>query len=233
MEILEKVVEQNLGDSFRVALDLKTFKGKKKVSEHSFWFIGKKTDKGMAYLVDFDEPEESKGLRFFFTVGKTEKDARAYMYLPSTKKIMPLDIHDSSVDIGGTGLTMEDLRAFAPEPGKDAEIVKEEKVGGKECRLIKITLPDGRGERHMWISKKDLLVVKSRQVGPDGKIKRSFRVTEFFKTDQGKEFPREEEISIPDKNMKMLLRQEHAVFDVEIPDELMNPKTFGDYKWRI
>jgi hypothetical protein len=65
-----------------------------------------------------------------------------------------------------------------------------------------------------------------------GKAKRIFKVTELFKTEQGKEFPREEEITIPDKHTVVKLRQEGAVFGIELPDELLNPETFGSFQWR-
>ena len=58
-------------------------------------------------------------------------------------------------------------------------------------------------------------------------------MVEFFKTDQGKEFPREEEITIPEKKIKMRLRQENAVFGVEIPEDLTDPGKFGIFRWKL
>lgn len=230
-EILDKSLEQNFGESFRVALDLSTQKAKNKVVKHSFWFMAKKGKDKAAYLVDFEQPEDSKGLRFLFIVPKGQKP-QAYMYLPASKKTVPLALDDASADLGGTGLNMEDLRAFIPQKTKEAAIIKEEKVDGRDCYVISMP-SEGKGERHLWIAKDGLLGVKSQQVGPDGKIVREFRVVEFFKTDQGKEFPREEEITIPEKKIKMRLRQDNAVFGVEIPDELMDPNTFGTFRWKL
>jgi hypothetical protein len=231
-EILDKSLQQNFGDSFRVALDLTTQKSKDKVVKHSFWFIAKQSKDKSSYLVDFEQPEESKGLRFLFIVRKSDKP-ETYMYLPASQKTVPLSVDDASSDLGGTGLNMEDLKAFVPEGSKDASIVKEEKIDGRDCYVIKVPVIGGKGDRLLWMSKDGLLCVKSQHVAPDGKVMREFRVVEFFKTDQGKEFPREEEITIPEKKIKMRLRQENAVFGLEIPDELMDPGKFGIFRWKL
>ncbi len=230
-EILNKGLEQNFGESFRVALDLSTQKAKNKVVKHSFWFMAKRGKDKAAYLVDFEQPEDSKGLRFLFIVPKGQKP-QAYMYLPASKKTVPLALDDATADLGGTGLNMEDLRAFIPQGTKEAVITKEAKLDGRDCYVIKMPL-EGKGERYLWLTKDGLLGIKSQQVGADGKFAREFRVVEFFKTDQGKEFPREEEITIPEKKIKMRLRQENAVFGVEIPDELLDPNTFGTFRWKL
>ena len=59
-----------------------------------------------------------------------------------------------------------------------------------------------------------------------------FRVVEFFKTDKGKEFPREEEITIPDKGIRIQLRQDNAVFGMALPDEVTDPAKFGTFAWK-
>ncbi len=231
-EILDKSFEQNLGDSFRVALDLTSQKNKAKEVKHSFWFMARRTKDKSSYFVDFEQPDESKGLRFLFVVPRDNK-SEAYMYLPASRKTLSLVMDDSSADLGGTGLTMEDLRAFIPEGNKDASVVKEEKIDGRDCYVIKIPLADGKSYRLTWITKDGLLGIRSQHFGPDGRPTREFRVVEFFKTEQGKEFPREEEITIPHKRIKMRLRQEHAVFGIEIRDEIMDPKQFGTFRWKI
>jgi hypothetical protein len=75
--------------------------------------------------------------------------------------------------------------------------------------------------------------VKSQQIDSANNVKRIFRVVEFFKTEDGKEFPREEEILIPDNDIRILLRQDSAVFGIEIPDGVMNPETFGTFNWKV
>ncbi len=232
-EILEEVVKKNFGDSFRIALQVKSFKGKKQISSHFMWLVGKTRSDGASFFVEFDEPEESKGLRFLFLAEKG-KQPDAYMFLPATGKTLPLAVDDPSTDIGGTGLSMEDVQAFVPQRGEKETLVKEDEVvDGVKCYLIKVTLTEGRGERLLWVSKDDLLVIKSNFVAPDGKVHRTFKVVEFFQTDQGKKFPREEEIEIKGKAIRIRVKQESAVFGVTIPEELMDPAKFGKFKWRM
>jgi hypothetical protein len=230
-EILEQAAKTNLHDNFRITLTIKTTKAGKSAPDNVIWLVGKPKDKAADVFMEFDEPKESKGLRFLFQM-EFGKDPKAYMYLPSTGKTMPLDVDDPSADVGGTGMTMEDIQGFFPRAGEKATLLKEEKADGADCYLIQILLPENRGERLVWVSKKDLLVVKAVSKDPQGKVKRIFQVTQLFKTDEGKEFPREEEISIPDKKVKIHVRQDSAVFGMEIPEELLNPETFATYKWR-
>ena len=230
-EILEQVFKQNFSDSFRVVLTVKTLKGKKVVSDHVLWLVGKTSQDTSTFFIDFVEPKESKGLRFLFEV-QPGKDPKAFMYIPAAGKTLPLDVDDPSVDIGATGLTMEDIQGFVPQGGGKETILKEEKADGRDCYVISIAQPDGKGERLLWVSKNDFLIVKSQQLDAQGKTKRQFRVVEFFKTEKGKEFPREEEITIPDKGIRIQLRQDNAVFGMALPDEVTDPAKFGTFAWK-
>jgi hypothetical protein len=153
------------------------------------------------------------------------------MYLPSTGKTLPLATEDPSTDIGGTGLNMDDIMGFVPKIGETEKFLKDETVNGQDCYVIQITRPDGRS-RTLWVRKKDYTTIKSQETDASGKVKRNFRVVEFFKTAEGKDYPREEEITVPDKNTRILVRQENAVFGIDIPDELLDPSRFGTFKWR-
>lgn len=230
-EILEQGAQQTLGGSFRIALTVKAFKNNKPMGEHALWLMAKVDKDKSSFFVDFDSPPESKGLRFLLQLQKNS-EPRVFMYLPATDKTVPLAVDDQSADMGGTGLTMEDIQGFVPRADESSTVVREETIEGRECYVIKIVPADKSGERLLWVSKKDLFVVKSEQLDPQGKVKRTFRVVQFFKTDQGKEFPREEEILIPDKKIRIQVRQDNAVFGIEIPDQVMDPETFGTYKWK-
>ncbi|HMK37216.1 MAG TPA: outer membrane lipoprotein-sorting protein [Desulfomonilaceae bacterium] len=230
-EILERVAKETLTDSFRISLAVQTFRGQKLKSKHVLWFMGRMKDDVSKIFIEFEEPKESKGLRFLFEIRPTQESA-AFMYLPATRRTLPLAMDDPSVDLGGTGLTMDDIQGFMPQSGEEEAVLKEEKVDGRDCYVIRIILPKGKGERLVWVSKKDFIVVKAQNTDAHGKVVRSFRVTEFFKTENGKEFPREEEISIPAKNTKIRLRQESAVFGTELPDEITDSEKFGTFKWK-
>ncbi len=230
-EILDQVGKQNFSDNFRGFVTVKTFKGKKLISRHALW-VTVRVDKGnYSFFVDFEEPKESKGLRFLF-LQEPEKEPSAFMYLPATGKTLPLDVDDPSVDVGGTGLTTEDLQGFMQKANSKAELLREEKTDGRDCYVIRMPNPETKGERLLWISKDGFLALKNEQLDAQGKILRTFKVTELFKTDQGKEFPRQEEIAVPGKGIHINVRQENAVFGIEIPEEVMNPDKFGTYQWK-
>lgn len=230
-EILDKVGKESLGESFRLTLSTKTMKGDKTVSSHRIWLMGKLGKETGAFFLDFEQPEESKGLRFLLKAS-VDKAPKAFMYLPATGKTLPLAIDDPSVDIGGTGLMTEDIQGFLPTGDEKSEIVKEEKLDGRDCYLIRVSRPGEKDQRLIWVTKKDFIVLRSETVNPEGKVVRAMRVVEFFQAAEGKEFPREEEITIPGKGTRIILRQEQAVFGVEIPDEVLDPATFGTFKWK-
>ncbi len=230
-EILQQVEKANFGENFRVVLSTKTLKNKKPPLNHVLWLVGARTQGSNGFFIDFEQPKDSAGLRFLILV-QDNKEAKAFMHLPSTGKTLPLAMDDPTADLGGTGLTMDDVRGFIPKGDEDSAVVKEETVDGRDCYLIRITEPRTKAERLIWVTKQDFLVIKSQYSDENGKIKRKFRVVEFFKTDKGKEFPREEEILIPDKDTRVIVRQENAVFGVELPQEIMDPAKFGTFRWR-
>jgi hypothetical protein len=231
-DILEKASKDNLGESFRMALTAKTLKGKKRPTTNVLWIMGKLSPNLSTFFVDFDRPEESKGLRFMIKL-ETEKDPTAYMYLPATGKTVPLALDDTAMDIGGSGLTMEDIYVFVPKNGERSELLGEESIDGRECYKIRIFLGDGKGERVLWVSKKTFFVMKNEQIDAKGKVVRTFQVKKLFKTEQGKEFPREEVIDLPGKKTRIEITQEHAVFNIEIPEEVLDPDKFGTFKWKL
>lgn len=230
-EVFDEAIKRNLGDTFRVDLAIRTFKGKKAVSKHVLWLIGKTSPVSSSFFLDFDEPEDSKGLRFLIIVTKGKKP-EAFMYLPATKRTIPLAADDPSVDLGGTGLTMEDIDIFHVKGHEKSKIVGEEKMRGRECYKIEIEDSGRVGKRFMWISKEGFHVVRSEIVDAKGKVERILEVLEFFKTAKGREFPREEQITIPERNTRIRIRQENGVFGIAIPEEITDPKAFGTYKWR-
>ncbi|MGC8658156.1 MAG: outer membrane lipoprotein-sorting protein [Desulfomonilaceae bacterium] len=230
-EILKKVAEQGFKESFRAALTIKTIKGKKPPTNQAVWVCGKLKDGQSDFFFDFDEPKESKGLRFLLQT-RSGQPPKVFMYLPATGKTLPVVTDDPSSDIGGTGLNTDDILGFVPNPKEKYSIDKEEKLDGKDCWVIRVTKPDNKGERLVWVRKQDFTVVKSEELDSSGKVVRTYKVVEFFKTEDGREFPREEEITIPKKKVRILVRQENAVFGIELAKELFDPEKFGTFKWK-
>lgn len=230
-DIVKKVAEQNFKDSFRVALTIETFKGQKSASTQALWISGKLQKDVADFFFDFDEPKESKGLRFLLQI-RPNQDPKVYMYLPATEKTLPVVSDDGSFDIGGTGLNTGDILGFVPRAGEKHSIVREEKFDGQDCWVIQTLKTEKKGEHFAWVRKSDFTVVKSEDLDANNKTTRSYRVIKFFKTQDGREFPREEEIKIPKKNTRILVRQDHAVFGIELANELFDPEKFGIFKWK-
>jgi hypothetical protein len=230
-EILDQIGKQNFNENFRMSLIIKTSKGNKVISNHVLWFTAKVQEGKSSFFLDFEQPRESKGLRFLF-LQQPGKEPSAFMYLPATGRTVPLAIDDPSVDVGGTGLTTEDLQGFIQQTGSKEELLREDKLDGRDCYVIRIPIPENKGERLLWISKDGFLVLKNQQLDAQGKIVRTFTVTQFFKTDQGKDFPRQEEVVVPSKGVRISVKQEFAVFGIEVPEEVMDPEKFGTFQWK-
>jgi hypothetical protein len=222
-EILDQSMKQNWGESFRIAVTVKTYKAKKLLSDQTLWLMAQIKKDGANFFVDLDSRPQSKGMRFLLLM-QEGRDPQALMYLPVAGKSVPLAVVEKYAKIV--------IQGMMPKGGETAELIKEEASDGRDCYLIRIKFPGESDERLTWISKKNFLVVKSQQMDSAGKVKWTFRVAQFFKTEQGEEFPREEEIFIPDNKMRILLRQDSAVFGIEIPDGVMNPETFGTFDWK-
>jgi hypothetical protein len=230
-EILQKVGEQTFGETLRVVLSIKTVRAGRTASEHAVWFIGRSDKDGASFFIDFDEPKESRGLRFLLEM-RPQQELKAFLYVPGSGKTAQLVVDDPSVDIGGTGLSVDEIQGFLPRKDDNATIVRDEKVGNRDCWVIRVGKTGDRSERLLWVAKEGLVVVKSETVPAQGKGKRTFRVLEFFRTESGKEFPRFEEVTIPDKNLKIEVRQLHGVFGIQLPTEIFDPEKFGTFKWR-
>lgn len=231
-EIVEKAQKNQFGESARASVQIETFQGEKKVSQHSVWIMGQIEKDETIIFLDFIEPADSKGVRILCMI-KPDQEPRGYMYLPATNETFPVDVQDPGTDIGGTGLAMADLRPLIPEKDETQTILKEEEVNGLPCYVIQISAPNSTEQRLAWITKDRFDLAKLEQKTADGKIQRTMRVVEFFESKDGKRYPREEEITLPQKGMKIKIRQDNAVFGIVIPDELTDPKSFGSYKWQI
>ena len=230
-EIVKKAISSHYGETLRAVVRVTNFQGNKERSKHVLWLMVQVEEPESVVFMDFTEPPESKGLRLLCRI-KPRNKPEAYMYLPASGQTVQVDVDDPSTDIGGTGLTIGDFRPLIPKEGEKKKLVREEKTEGLECWVVEITVPGSKEKRLVWISKEQLNVVKVEQFGANGKLQRTLRVIKFFKTRKGRLYPREEIVSIPGKT-KIRVRQDGAVWGIVIPKELLNPKTFGTFKWRM
>lgn len=229
-DILERVVMQSFGEDFRTILSIKTFKGPMPLSSHVVWVMGQNRPEMTTIFMAFEEPEEQKGLRYLFQIQRG-KEINGFMYDPSLKKTVPVRQDDPSADLGGSGLIMDDIRGFVPKPGETEALLRHEKIRDRQCSVIFVSRPREKAGRKVWVDPKNNVVVKMQTLDPEGSVVRELNVIKFFRDESGQEFPREEEINIPDRNILIRLRQEAGLLRVEIPPEVMDPEQFGTYKW--
>lgn len=228
--IMDKAAANLASLDLRAVVRIETVKQGTQTKQRVFWLIIHPDQNKQTVFLEFIEPKESAGLRFLFQKDQ-QGELRGYMYVPEEGVVVALKGQDRSVDIGGTGLSVGDL-LFVNRGGKQEErLVKEEKVEGTDCYVIEVEDAEG-GKRIYWVSKDDSLIVRSRQQDARGKTQREFQVVKFFRSDDGKKFAREIQVTIPDKRLKTMAILEHAVFGISVPEELLDPKNFGTVKWR-
>lgn len=230
-EIMDDAARRSFGDSFRAVVSAGTEKAGKLMCERVFWVMGKMDKNQKSFFVDFQEPQQSRGLRYLVLI-PADKDSSAFMYMPSVQQTLPLEGDSASFELGGTGLTMADLNVFLRRKGDKVSIVGEEKVGSRDCYVVRASSTASREQRVLWITKNDLVFVKSETLGLNGDARRTCTVTEFFRTQEGHELPRKEVLTVPAEAERIVVTQEHVIFGVMTPDELWDPATFGTFRWR-
>jgi hypothetical protein len=233
-EILKRHSSRPTPATFRIGVKVTNFKRKKINSKSFIWIMGKREPKSTYMFIDFDEPKDAKGLRFLFIIpeGVGAGPTKAFGYLPSTDVTAPLKVGSRSLDIGGTGLTIEDFKGFMLSENQSAKLLGEEKIGDYDC--WKLGLGDAsKGDRkRAWISKKDYLLVKSQELNGRGKVVREFLVKDFFTTSNGEKWARTEEVLLPKERTRIIVDQVAGVYNIEIPEQALDPKKFGLYDWR-
>jgi len=230
-EIMDEATQRCFGESFRAVLSVNMERAGKLVSKRVFWLMGRMNKSMAALFLDFQEPEEVKGLRYLVQI-PVDKDSSAFMYMPAAGQTLPFEGDSSSVELGGAGFTMDDISVFVRRGNEKLVIEGEEKVGNRDCYVVRASFAKSKGERLLWITKKDFIFVKSQTLDANRKVKRIFKVTELFRTADGRDLPRKEEIIVPETKEKITLTQEHLIFGIATPDELWDPITFGAFRWK-
>ena len=231
-DVLDRVVMRSFGESFRIVLTITTFEGPKKVSSHVAWVIGQYRPEPAAIFMAFEGPGEQEGLRYLFQMKRGE-GIKGFMYDPSVKKTVRLGHDELGADLAGSGLIVDDIKGVVAGTGEKETTLLYESVRGRQCRVILIARPEEKAGRLVWVDEQNNVVVKLQSLDSEGKVVRDLNVVEFFHADSGQVFPREEEITIPGRNMRIRLRQEHGLTGVEIPPEVLDPDKFGEYKWNL
>lgn len=233
-EIIDENAKRYRMESFRVGAEITNMKGTRVISSHFLWIMGMSDHEMTSLFVEFDEPEEARGMRFLLRFPATggSSTSKAFVFIPATNAEVPLKPGDSH-DVGGTGMTVDDFRGFVPAADGDLKLLREERIGDRECYLIVVSTPSGQPTNRIWISKQHFLVVQTQTLTADGTVEREFRVSEFFVGQDGKMWPRKEEILIPKDGVRIIVDQQGGVYNITLPEELFDPAAFGKFQWRI
>jgi len=233
-EIVDENAKRYRMESFRSGVHITKMQGTKVISSHFLWIMGMSDDDMTSLFVEFEEPEEARGMRFLIRYPTTggSSTVKAFVFIPTTGAEVPLK-SGGARDVGGTGMTVEDFRGFVPSTDGELKLAGEETINGRECYVIAVSSPSGELANRIWISKQHFLVVKTETLSPEGTTEREFRVTEFFVAQDGKMWPRKEEILIPKEGVRIIVDQQGGLYNVALPEELFDPATFGKFQWRI
>lgn len=231
---MDENAKRNRVESFRAGAEITNMKGARIISNHFLWIMGISDQEMTSLFVEFDEPEEARGMRFLLRFPATggSLTSKAFVFIPATNAEVPLKPGDSR-DVGGTGMTVDDFRGFVPSADGELKLLREEKIGDRECYVIAVSTPSGQTTNRIWISKQDFLVVQTQTLSADGMVEREFRVIEFFVAQDGKMWPRKEEILIPKDGVRIIVDQQGGVYNITLPEELFDPAAFGKFQWRI
>lgn len=231
-DVLERVAKQNFGASFRGVLSTTTVKGNDAGSTYVMWIMGKSQPDMTSIFIAIEEPEEQKGFRYLFEFQR-DKDLNGFMWDPASQKTINIGPKNPLTNLAGSGLILEDIQGIIPRRGEEETLLRIEKIGDRQCLVILISRPGEKADRLVWIDDKNNVVVKAQNLDAQGKVFREMKVIRFFRSENGKEIPREEEITVPGDDVRIKVVQEHGLFDVEIPPEVMDPERFGQYKWGL
>jgi hypothetical protein len=229
-EIMDKAAEHLASADLRAVLRVETVKRGARAKERVLWVVVRREESKRSIFLDFSEPQEIAGLKVLIQ-RDSQGEFRGYMYIPEEGATIQIQGQDRSMDIGGTGLSVDDFFFLDRSPSQEGTLVKEEEIEGKPCYLVEVKATD-QGSRLYWVSKDEFMLVRSRQLDARGKLEREVKVVRFFQSGDGHAYPREFVVTLPLKGVRTTAVLEHAVFGITIPDEIMDPKTFGTARWR-
>jgi len=235
-DVLDQAIRKGLGPSGRLAMSVQKCESSKKISEFFLWIMWFCSDESYKVFLDFEEPETSRGVRLLFAVHRGEKP-NGWIFKPSVGTAEPLSNDVTSVnsqweDIGGTGLPVAHFSGLFIKDTESADLLEEDSIDGHQCYVVCVREAQGSAERTFWISHEDFMVLRSVFKDKNRKEKMSFRVKRFFRTQKGRDLPRDGEFIFPDSDLRIKIRQEHAVFGIEIPSDVFDPHSFGSFRWR-
>ncbi|RJQ20550.1 MAG: outer membrane lipoprotein-sorting protein [Nitrospiraceae bacterium] len=132
------------------------------------------------YFMYFFQPADVKDMTFMVNKYPAKDDDR-WLFVPAINMVRRIAAQDKSSSFVGSDFTYEDVSGRDIEDDTH-EIVKEEKLAGKDCYVIKSSPKAGDVDysyKQSWIDKADFLPVKEEYYDRRGELYRVFTAEEI------------------------------------------------------
>ena len=182
-EILNKVDNNMVASSMKFSAELKiSISGSVRTKE----FKGFSKGEDKAYM-EFTSPSRDKGTRFLKLADEF------WMYLPNVGKAVKIAGHALRGSLMGSDFSYED--AVSNEElaeSYDASLEGEEKVGDKNCYVLKLSLKEGAEGSYytqkLWVGKESFIPIKAEYYSRSGKLMKDVQILEWKRV-SGKNYP--------------------------------------------
>ncbi|MGD2080002.1 MAG: outer membrane lipoprotein-sorting protein [Nitrospirota bacterium] len=167
----------------RVMMRLITEDGKERVREMTML---RKNYKGgeQKYFIYFFQPADVRDMTFMVYKYPAKNDDR-WLFVPALNMVRRIAAEDKASSFVGSDFTYEDVSGRDPEDDSH-EMVKEEKLGGRDCYVIKSTPKAGDmdwSHKLTWVDKENFLPLKEEYYDRRGELYRVFTADEVKEID--------------------------------------------------
>jgi len=182
-EILDKVDRNMVASTMKFSAELKiSISGSVRTKE----FKGYTKGEDKAYM-EFTSPSRDKGTRFLKLADEF------WMYLPNVGKATKIAGHALRQSLMGSDFSYED--AVSNEElaeSYDAVLEGEEKIGDKNCYVLKLSLKEGAEGSYytqkLWVDKQSFIPIKSEYFSKSGRLMKDVQILEFKRV-SGRNYP--------------------------------------------
>lgn len=221
-QILEEVFQANFFESFRaeVALETQTNRGKSFKLELTMLGAGDlHTD--FSLLLIFREPQSSRGMKLLM-LAKKNYPTRVYLYMPAYGRYLQLVGQDRDMKLGDSEINLNDLISSLPWEGTHL-FLGEQTFSGKPCHVVETTHTGEKGKRIMFIEKKTLLPLYTRQLDAEGNLLKTIEVQDFKKI--GSKYKvTSMRVTHHRKNCSTIMKILSSQWYIDIPPDVFQPE---------
>lgn len=182
-EILDKVDNNMVVSSMKFSAKLViSISGDERTKE----FEGFSKGEDKAYM-EFTSPARDKGTRFL------KLGEEFWMYLPNVGKATKIAGHALRGSLMGSDFSYEDAVSNEELTASyDATLESEEKLGDKNCYVLKLSLKEGAEGSYytqkLWVGKESFIPIKAEYYSKSGKLMKDVQILDF-KRISGKNYP--------------------------------------------